>query len=359
MSKMLKVNSNIKDYCVIFSHDFSENINRLIKDNCFFIIDKNVAELYKEKLNPVFDKCRYLIVDALETHKSYDYIKTVIKNLMEKGFKKNHKLIAVGGGIIQDIAGFVSSVLYRGIEWIFFPTTLLAQADSCIGSKTSINIDEFKNQIGTFYPPIEIVLDTNFLYTLKDEDIQSGLGEIIKVHLIDNEKSMMYALDNYDRALKDYDVIRDFIFRSLEIKKRFIEQDEYDRDYRNILNYGHTFGHAFETVTDYGFNHGQAVTIGMGLSNFLSLNYEYLSEKDYNTMTKLVQKNWPNYRKQKIYLSTYIKALFRDKKNVDDKITMILTERPGKMFKISKTFDDKLKEHIKSFFINYNFNLMS
>lgn len=345
----LKIKSNIKDYSVIFVDDFSEALIKDSLEKSFFIIDQNVFNFYNEKFQGILQQKKHLIVEATELHKTIDYVKVVIKFLINNNIKRNDKLIAMGGGIIQDITGFVSSILFRGIEWIFYPTTLLAQSDSCIGSKTSINVDDFKNQLGTFYPPQHIILDVNFLKTLTLGDMKSGLGEIIKVHLLDGEKSLEYILSHYEQAFSDPMILRELIFRSLMIKKNIIEKDEFDKDYRNILNYGHTFGHAIESISNYEVCHGQAVTMGMDMANYISLKIGIVSEESYKLMREVLLKNYPDYSLKNEQKDSFLIALSKDKKNIDENLSAILTEGPGKMRKMKIPFDDNLKEFIGSY----------
>lgn len=327
----LRVNSSIRDYSVIFVDDFSEPLAGDL-ENSFFLIDKCVSELYSEKLQNVLQR-RHLIVEATESNKTLDFVKLVVRFLLADDIKRNDRLVAIGGGIVQDIAGFVASILFRGIEWVFYPTTLLAQCDSCIGSKTSINVDKFKNQLGTFYPPQRVVLDINFLKTLSLTDIKSGLGEIIKVHLLDGADSLEYISSQLASASwLGKDLILDLILRSLTIKKKIIEKDEFDRDYRNILNYGHSFGHAIESATDYKVCHGQAVTIGMDMANYISLKLGLLPQKWYDLMGKVLRKNYPDVQLEQA--GQIMTALAKDKKRVDQNVELILTKGPGKMLKV-------------------------
>ena len=168
--------------------------------------------------------------------------------------------------------------MYRGVDWIFFPTTLLAQGDSCIGSKTSINFGKFKNQVGGFYPPVNIYIDLAFLATLKDIDIKSGLGEMCHYYIVAGEEDFMRYKREYDFALSDKNVLAGIIARSLEIKKGYIEIDEFDQKERQVFNYGHSFGHAIESLTDYRIPHGIAVSYGMDMANFISVKLDYIPE---------------------------------------------------------------------------------
>lgn len=346
--KELNIKSKIKDYSVRFVEDFSEVPGKDSIRESFFIIDQNVYNLYREKFRGIVQQDNHLIVEATEVHKSYDYIKVVIRALLDKNIKRNMTLVAVGGGIIQDITGFIASILFRGIEWAFYPTTLLAQSDSCIGSKTSVNVDDFKNQLGTFYPPQFVILDVNFLKTLGLADMKSGLGEIIKVHFLDGAESLEYINSHYDKSFSDAAVMKELIHRSLMIKKRVIEKDEFDKDYRNIMNYGHTFGHAIESISNYEVCHGQAVTMGMDIANYISLGMSLLSDTDAGKMREIIIKNSPDYSLKREQLDLFLAVLTRDKKNVDENLTAILTKGPGKMLKIKIPFN-----HLKDFLNGY------
>jgi len=345
----LAIKSYLRDYSVLFKDNFRDS---LIKDaeekRSYFIIDRSIYNLYYEQLRDILPPGRVFIVDAIEENKSIDYVKTVIKSLMGGDIKRDDRLIALGGGITQDITGFVSSILFRGIEWAFYPTTLLAQCDSCIGSKTSLNVDEFKNQLGTFYPPCHIVLDVNFLKTLSKADIRSGLGEIIKVHLLDGPDSLEYVCSKYDHHL-DPDVIKELIFRSLRIKKAVIEKDEFDKDYRNIMNYGHTFGHAIESITDYKVSHGQAVTAGMDIENYISFRLQILPEASFNFMRVPIMKNYPEFQLKEDHIEPLLVALSKDKKNVGENLTVILTRGAGEMVKMRIPLDSTLKEYVNDY----------
>jgi len=349
MYEVLEVKSHIRNYSVLFTDAFRESLSRDAQEKrCFFIIDRSVYSLYQEQLRDVVQHDRCFVVDATEEHKSLDYVKTVIKWLLGSDIKRNDRLIALGGGIIQDIAGFVSSILFRGIEWLFYPTTLLAQCDSCIGSKTSLNVDEFKNQLGTYYPPQHIVLDVNFLRTLPTADMKSGLGEIIKVHLLDGADSLKYICSQYDDYTEP-NVLKELIFRSLGIKKTIIERDEFDKDYRNILNYGHTFGHAIESVTDYRVSHGQAVTVGMDMENYVSFRLQMLPQGSLDVMRIPIMKNYPDFQLEEEHVGPLLAALSKDKKNVDENLTVILTKGAGEMTKMKVPLNGRLQEYINDY----------
>ena len=265
------VKSNIHDYEVNFIDNVKKSLETELKEGDFIIIDNKVKSLYPKWFEEVLENYNYIGIDAAESQKSYQEVEPVINTLIERGFRKNHRLIAIGGGITQDVTAFIASILYRGVQWYFFPTTLLAQGDSCIGSKTSINFGKFKNQVGGFYPPNKIYVDPKFLNTLPFKELQSGLGEMAHYFVVAGEEDFDRYKRDYEQALVDKNVLRGVIARSLEIKKSYIEIDEYDKNERQVFNYGHSFGHAIESLTNYGIPHGIAISVGMDMSNFVSM----------------------------------------------------------------------------------------
>ncbi len=331
--RSIEIESNIQDYQAQFVSAFAESLKSDLEQPSAVILDANVSQIYQKTLAPLLKNQVVYLLDATEDNKSLASAEKIIVYLIEHGVKRNYQLIGIGGGITQDITCFIASTLFRGIQWVLYPTTLLAQCDSCIGSKSSINVGLFKNQMGTFYPPQKVIIDVNFLQTLEEQDVLSGLGEAIKVHYLDEERRFQQIFDHYQRALSDPDVMEQVIYDSLVIKKRVIEIDEYDRDYRNIMNYGHTFGHAIESVTNYVVPHGIAVTFGIGLANYMSWQMGFLSEDDYQKMNTLVKENTKQHQFFIESLDDYWNALRKDKKNIDDRVNFILTKGFGKMFK--------------------------
>src|SRR5210317_77596 len=211
------------------------------------VIDRNVLNLYKDR----YTGYGYIFeIEAREDVKNMTTVLKLVDYLVDIGFTKKDTLHVVGGGITQDISSMCAALFKRGIDWIFTPTTLLSMCDSCIGSKMGINHNDSKNQLGTFYPPKRVLIDTTFLKTLSEEDIHSGTGEILKLYALDD---LPWNIDNLEEALK----------KCLEIKKKVIEEDELEKTIRPCLNYGHTFGHAFESMSNFKIPHGVAVMIGM------------------------------------------------------------------------------------------------
>jgi 3-dehydroquinate synthase len=236
------------------------------------------------------------------------------------------------------------------VEWIFYPTTLLAQADSCIGSKSSINLGIKKNLIGNFYPPSAIYIDTAFLNTLSVDDIKSGIGEILHYYLYASSPHFDLLIADYENVLRTRDLLKKHIRQSLEIKKSVVEIDEFDRGERNKFNYGHTFGHALESVTDFAIKHGQAVTIGMDLANYISMGMGYMTPDVFHDLHAKLAINFPEEDWRAIDLNRYFEFLSKDKKNIGSNIGCILAKRPGVLFKEQMPLDDHFRKRIQTYF---------
>ena len=251
--------------------------------------------------------------------------------------------------------GFLASVTYRGVDWIFVPTTLLSQGDSCIGSKTSINFGEFKNQMGTFYPPKEIVIDTRFLNTIGERERRSGIGEMLHYFLLGGSDTYSTFKRLHGSALKgDEQALRDIIVRSLEIKKSFIEKDEFENGTRKLLNYGHTFGHAIETMTAFSIPHGIAVAHGMNISNFVSHKLGMIDEAHYNEVKGIIKNIAGTEQIRGFSLDTYISALKKDKKNTQRGINVVLSSGFGEMSLKEMSANGILVEILQEYFEREN-----
>lgn len=350
MEKEIKIQSHKGEYIASFDMDALDNISNLVEDRKHFIIDAKVASLYGEQLKSILESSSVLLIEATEENKSLDKFTGYVEHLVQKKMRRNHTLCAIGGGIIQDITCFLASNLFRGVAWEFIPTTLLAQADSCIGSKSSINVSDVKNIMGNFYPPKRVVICTKFLKTLQKREIQSGVGEILKVHVIDGPKSYDDVSSSYDRLFNDDAVLEKYIYKSLLIKKEYIEKDEFDRGIRNIFNYGHSFGHAIESATNFKIPHGVAVSIGMDMANFVAKNVNSLSFDDYKRMHTTLRKNYVEHNSEQIDFEKFISAISKDKKNVDNDLVVILPSSDSKVSKVRIPNDKRFQGLCQDFF---------
>ena len=344
------VKSSIHDYYVQFINDTGKTLLEQLKEGDVIIIDNKIKKLYKDVLDPVLNKFRHIGIDAHEPVKSYQGVMPVMQDLIENGFRKNHRLIAIGGGITQDATAFIASIMYRGVKWVFFPTSLLAQGDSCIGSKTSINFGKYKNQVGGFYPPNQIFINLNFLDTLSFLELKSGMGEMCHYFIVAGEEDFSRFKNDYPFALKDKKVLAGIIYKSLEIKKGYIERDEYDQNERMVFNYGHSFGHAIESLTDYRIPHGIAVSYGMDIANFVSVKFGYISEDIRQNIRELLKQIWEGTFITDISLDKFTGALSKDKKNVGKNLGLILNKGYGKIFKELHPMDNQFVGWLKEYF---------
>jgi 3-dehydroquinate synthase len=350
MSDSMVIKSLFRDYQVHFINDFTLPLRDLVEQHTFFIIDAIVWETYKEEFKGVIPESRLLIVEATEKNKSLDKCREIIETLVDRQTRRNERLAAVGGGVIQDVTAFSASIIYRGIGWIFFPTTLLAQADSCIGSKTSINLGDKKNLIGNFYPPSDIFIDATFLTSLSVDDIKSGIGEIMHYYIYAASPLFDDLIRDYQRLMRNRNLLIKYIRESLRIKKSVIEIDEFDREERNKFNYGHTFGHAIESVTHYAIKHGQAVTVGMDMANYVAMKMGYMSPEIFRDLHTKLCINFPSFDWNSINLDRYFDLLSKDKKNVGSNIGCVLSKDSGILFKQQLPLDDQFREVIGAYF---------
>lgn len=351
---MLVIRSKSGDYTVADYVSLEEALPVVCQDgNCLYMIDRVVETLYQNEIDNFLPAGRRVSLDASEEQKSIERLAPVFIECIEKGLKRNSTLVVIGGGVVQDIGCFVASVLFRGIKWSFLPTTLLAQADSCIGSKSSINVGHFKNQIGTFYPPERVLMVAEVRRTLPWDQIRSGIGEIVKLQLISGQKEYEELVGDLERLCPDSSegIISKWVSRSLAVKKRYIEEDEFDRGSRNILNYGHTFGHAYESAAGYSIPHGIAVLLGILTASFVSVRMGLLVERDYTALKQNLECWCRPYGKNLLSadFSEIVDAIKHDKKNTSGAVNCILTKGPGRMEKRSVNLDTDLVPSVKAF----------
>lgn len=324
MFEPLVIQSHKGPYTVAFADKFMADSVRLADAEAHFLVDANVARLYRTRLHATLDRPNTIVIEATEENKSLANTIPVLERLLLNKVRRGDSLVAIGGGVTQDITCFIASTLLRGLPWHFVPTTLLAQADSCIGSKSSINLGATKNILGTFNPPQSVFIWTEFLETLEEKDIRSGVGEIIKVHAIDGTGSFDRLAAEFNRLFDDRAVLLRYIRSALLIKQRFIEKDEFDRGIRNVFNYGHSFGHAIESATNYGVPHGIAVTIGMDMANYIAAERGLLPQQHFHRMRGILRKNYVTYARTVIPVDAMLSALMKDKKNTSTALGLIL-----------------------------------
>ncbi len=287
-------------------------INTIYKNkNIFIITDDIVSNLYIEKIKLPNYNIKVITIKNGEKNKNLETYSYIINELLNSNITRDSLIIAFGGGVVGDIAGFVASTILRGVKYISIPTTLLSQVDSSIGGKTALNINNTKNMIGTFYEPSLVLIDPILLSTLTLEDYNNGLGEIIKTSLIHNKDIIP--------LLKDKSNIGEVIYLSLLSKKYYVEKDLYDTNERMILNFGHTFGHVIELEKN--IKHGLAVIDGMIMSLKYGIDLEitnpYVLDELYNILKSL------NINYSIIDYKKYLSKLNNDKKKLEGNINFI------------------------------------
>lgn len=345
----LSVRASRFEYRVEFVRDYAAVMHEVLTSDDFVLADANVVALYP-RLRERVEALQHVLVRPTEEAKSFSNLAPIIEELIRRRFTKKGRLIAVGGGIVQDITAFIASVLFRGTGWLFFPTSLLAQCDSCIGSKTSINVGPYKNQLGNFWPPRSIYIDFAFLATLNEREIRSGLGEMMHYFLVNGEADLAWVEPRVVAALTDPATVREMTHRSLTIKKAMVERDEFDEGPRNVFNYGHSFGHALESTTDYAVPHGIAVSYGMDLANCLSVRLGLIPQETRNRARRALRPIWGNISLRNVNVGAFLGALSRDKKNEGKDVKVILTKGFGQMFKTTLKLDADTTGFIGKYF---------
>jgi len=291
-----------------------------------------------------------------EKIKSLSYYEKVIEAMASHSLSRDSTLIALGGGSLLDMAGFVASTYARGINLVFIPTTLLAMVDACFGGKTALNFSNTKNMIGTNYPADHILIDVDCLSSLPFLQMQSGLAEVIKYGLIADPSLLTTLEDNFDLFLhKDRLFLQKIIEKSLQIKQEIVRQDPFDQGLRRSLNFGHTLGHALEAFWRYSIPHGHAIAIGMILESYLSVCFKLLSQEDLSRVCSICKKygfistsSLPAYEELKPFLQM-------DKKNAANLIRSTLLCKIGQVDTADGQYCSTLSEDlIKQCLIWYN-----
>jgi 3-dehydroquinate synthase len=352
VNKKIQITSSKGVYSVELTDAF-QVLSSLSPEKTQLLVDEKVFQLYREKFDGCLSHFKKTFVVAEESNKNIDKISAIVASLVKNEVKLDHSLVAIGGGITQDITCFIASTLFRGMSWAFVPTTLLAQADSCIGSKSSINVGDFKNLMGTFYPPKNIYLDPNFLSTLEDKDISSGIGEILKVHMVKGISFFETALEAMTDLKARHPVLLDFVWDSLLYKKELIEVDEFDKGPRNVMNYGHSYGHAIESATHFAIPHGVAVTLGMDMANFQSYKMNRIHKNDFLRWHSALFENYCDFAKIPINVDAFMAAIQKDKKNIGRDLSLILVSSEKPIEKVKVAADEAFRQNCKEFLESY------
>lgn len=311
------------------------------------IVDRAVQHLHPvvSDIGPVDQVCS---VKANESLKSLEGATQILSWLHDSGFNRAGTLYVVGGGTVQDVACFVASIFHRGVRWVFAPTTLISQGDSCIGSKSSINHGGYKNQLGTFYPPKEVIVDHSFLATLPTAHVRSGVGEILHYAVL-GEESEFAAFEARVRAgwrTWNADDLTELAMSALAVKRRFVEADEFDAGERKVLNLGHTFGHALESASAGAIPHGVAVAYGIGVAAAYSESLGILEPPARVRLNGVVRELVDGGELATVSGKRLFEGITRDKKRSDATVELVLIEGIGKPVLREVPLDARLRSFL-------------
>ncbi len=341
----LTIVTKTEKYPIIIGSNLTSNVSKIFKLNsidfekCLIVVDRNVPKKFVSNIKRSLKnkKIYVLFFNASEKNKNISNVNKILEILLNKNFSRNDVLISLGGGITGDVSGFAASLLKRGLKFINIPTTLLAQVDSSIGGKTGVNSKHGKNLIGSFYQPLLVLSDIQFLYSLSKRNIICGYGEILKHSLIDNKKLFNFLNKNMEKILNlSSPFIEKAIYESCRIKKKVVEKDEKETALRKVLNFGHTFAHAYEATLGYShkLNHGEAVILGMKTVLNFSLRENILSKSEYNLIINHIDNSGLPSSVKKYFsikdLNKILSFMIKDKKNNSEKINLVLLKRIGK-----------------------------
>ncbi|MGB1799268.1 MAG: 3-dehydroquinate synthase [Gammaproteobacteria bacterium] len=356
--KTIKVDLAERSYPIYIGNSLLSN-NELISKHItskqvLIITNETIAPLYLHSIEKVLADVNYetLILPDGETYKSLDSFNEVISRLMEKKFSRTCLLIALGGGVIGDLTGFVAACYQRGVKFIQIPTTLLAQVDSSVGGKTAVNHALGKNMIGAFHQPVAVIADTDTLSTLPDREFSAGLAEVIKYGIIRNKVFYSWLEDNIELIMqRDNDAMEYCIERSCINKAEVVAEDEKESGIRAILNLGHTFGHAIETALNYKeWLHGEAVGCGMLMAADLSRRLGLLEEDKVNSIRSILERtNLPTSIHENVKADQMFENMKVDKKSRDGVLYLILLSDIGEAIITSDYTEEALKETINHF----------
>ena len=337
--RKVKVRIGSNSYEIWISSGILRQLGHWLKQNQFtdklvIITSPPVKSLYGDTLKKSLTRWGFrvttLLVPEGEEQKSLETAGRLYRELSDFHAERTTPILALGGGVIGDLAGFVAATYLRGVPLVQIPTTLLAQVDSSIGGKVALDHDQLKNKIGAFYQLRLVVSDTATLLTLPAEELSDGLAEVIKYAVIRDKGFFTYLEENIDKVTSpDGEVIEEVIFRSAQIKAEIVEKDERDLGLRNILNYGHTVGHAIETVSDFKVGHGQAVAIGMLTAGRIATKLGVFSKDEQIRLKQLIQRAGLPTEIPNLNIDRIIQAIEHDKKIIRGKVRFILPKSIG------------------------------
>ncbi len=358
MAEVLNVTYNgAPCYNIVFDKSFEE-LPKCILELGFkgrkvaIITDTNVEKLYAEEVKNLlgddFDKVLVYAIPAGEENKNLTEINKVYGVLIENHFDRHDLIIALGGGVVGDMAGFIAATYLRGIDFVQIPTTLLAQTDSSVGGKTGVDYEGYKNMVGAFHMPRLVFINVSVLSSLDGRQFASGFAEVMKHGLIKDAHFYTWLLDNmYEIQERDLDTLIDMVKMSCDIKRRVVEKDPTEKGDRALLNFGHTIGHAIEKYKDFSLFHGECVALGAVAAAYISYKRNMLPMDEYYEIRDMFVPFGLPISVEDVDVEEIIKLVHSDKKADQGSIKFVLLKKLGKATLDSSVTDDEIREGIK------------
>ena len=318
-------------YSIIIGGEIFKSISSFLKKNkyssYFILCDENTLQYCLPQLItscPLLSSAEIIELESGESSKSIEFSTHIWQTFIENKADKRSLLINLGGGVVSDIGGFTASVYKRGIDFINIPTSLLAMADASVGGKTGIDFNGIKNSLGTFAQPKAVFIHPPFLFTLSERHFQNGLGEIYKIALISDKK--------FWNSLKEGCKTEVLIKKSVELKNRIVLKDPFDKGIRNTLNFGHTLGHAIESLfigTEEELLHGEAIVAGMIMESHISLQKKMLSKIEFTELVNILSSSFNHKKVHKLHFNAVLELIKNDKKALNTKLRFSLLSKIG------------------------------
>ena len=358
MSEVLTINQNKKPiYDIVFTDSFNELPERLVSlgfqgRKVAVVTDTNVEPLYAAAVSEEVGKvCESSFIHAFpagEANKTMDTVLGIVKDLVEHHFGRKDLVIALGGGVVGDVAGFAAAIFMRGIDVIQIPTTLLSQTDSSVGGKTGVDFDRYKNMIGAFKMPRLVYMNSRTLASLDARQFYSGMAEVLKYGLIMDASFYEWVLSKiYEIHERDSGTLSEMVKQSCACKQRIVERDPYEEGDRALLNFGHTIGHAIEKYKNFKLLHGECVALGCVAAAYMSWKREKLSMEEYYEIRDMFVPFQLPISVEDIDPEEILKLCKSDKKVSDGAIRFILLKKVGKAYIDSMTTDEEILAGIR------------
>lgn len=349
-------------YEIVFEKSFDrlwEELSALGADKkrICVITDSNVSGIYADELLQLLEnKCRRavrFVIPAGEESKTLASVESAYRFLIEEKFERKDLLLALGGGVVGDLTGFVAATYLRGVDFVQIPTTLLAQSDSSIGGKTGVDFEGYKNMVGAFKMPRLVYMNVSVLKTLEDRQFYSGFAEVMKHGLIKDEAFYLWLLERmYEICERDTDVLLEMVYRSCRIKKEVVEKDPLEQGERALLNFGHTIGHAIEKAKNFSLYHGECVALGAVAAAFLSYRRDRISMEEYYEIRDMfVPFNLP-ISVDNIEPARIVELTKSDKKMEGGRIKFVLLDGIGKAAIDTSVTDEELLDAVNEIYFS-------